>query len=146
MTNIVNGLSDAAVGVGTPATKADGIQNMMPVSISDQLDQIRVHITRMSQDIIQIHQDMARWNVNNQACVFNSHVAVSGHPIEPLLGINNKPIPNFPKTTSDIIALDDARTDVLLQALGLPLNGTLVDKKKRFGYYIGFIRISLCVL
>lgn len=129
MTNIVNELSDSAVGVSTPATDADRIQNMLPVSISDQLDQIRVHITRMSQDIIQIHQDMARWcvnlpysfqvreqgwelgyelnrNVNNQARVFNSHVAVSGHPIEPLLGINNKPIPNFPKTTSDIIALD----------------------------------------
>jgi len=61
---MINELSDAAAGVGTPATETDGIQNMMPVSISDQLDQIRVHITRMSQDIIQIHQDMARWCVN----------------------------------------------------------------------------------
>lgn len=64
MSNIGNELSNAAVGVSTPATEADGTQNMLPVSISDQLDQIKVDITRMSQDIIQIHQDMARWCVN----------------------------------------------------------------------------------
>lgn len=59
MTNITNELSDAPVGVGTALTKIK-IQNPAPVTVADQLDQIRAQITQMNQDMVQIHHDIAR--------------------------------------------------------------------------------------
>ena len=125
MTNITDELSDVPVGVGTALTKIK-IQNLTPVTIADQLHQIRMHITQINKETIQIHHDIARlcvdlpylfraqgwelWyelnrDVNNKARVLNSD-ATKDDTLEPLLGINNKPIPDFPKKISDIAALD----------------------------------------
>jgi len=62
--NITNQLSDAAVGVGTTATEIDEIQNLAPVTIADQLDQIKAHITQINRDMVQMRHDIARSCVN----------------------------------------------------------------------------------
>ncbi|PUU74867.1 hypothetical protein B9Z19DRAFT_1067875 [Tuber borchii] len=139
MNNITHELSSAPVGAGTATTEINKIQNLAPVTIADQLDQITKHIAQINKDMIQIHDDIARSCVDLPYRIYLENGAES-------FGIDNKPIPDFPEKIADIGALDAAHTDSLLRALGLPQNGTLVEKKERFGYHIGIARIYLYLL
>jgi len=59
MTRIEIELSDTAAGVGTAATEIVGMKGISPVTVSQQLNQIMTDLTVLSQDMIQIRQDMA---------------------------------------------------------------------------------------
>jgi len=54
-------LSDTAGGVEAAAAEIDGMKDIAPVTVAQQLNQIMTDLTGLRQDMIQIRQDMKCW-------------------------------------------------------------------------------------
>ncbi|KAF8458423.1 hypothetical protein BGX38DRAFT_1085245 [Terfezia claveryi] len=91
--------------------------------------------------LLQIQRDISRYDRNNFARLMNSTITHSATPIEPLYNVQNQLIHNFPPTAAHVRALTGAEIDVLLNALGLPLNGLVEVRRARLSRHVGLIAI-----
>jgi hypothetical protein len=58
----------------------------------------------------------------------------------------NSEIPEFPTTLNDLVAMTDEALSRVLSELNVPVDGSLLDKKRRLMLHIGFRESCACEL
>ncbi|KAG7102918.1 hypothetical protein HYQ45_007812 [Verticillium longisporum] len=93
---------------------------------------------RLDGHMNQINTRMAAEAANRLYCNENKAATVPDSGLQPLLDVQTgQPIEGFPETLGAIDALNGANTSRILRALGLSIDGTLREKRRRVKLAVG---------
>ncbi|KAI5843313.1 hypothetical protein DFP73DRAFT_551512 [Morchella snyderi] len=135
-------------GFENAATEVAKMQNIPVINFADQLSRVEQTLLRilrdlgqnvaeLRQNVAELRQDFIRADGNNFARLMNAKVTSDNTALMHLLGPDNAAIPNFPATNAQIRLMNDTAVNNLLIAFGLPVDGTIDDRRNRFRQHIG---------
>jgi hypothetical protein len=144
LNDTTNGLNTAVGGLTMFATEMQRVANIPAIQNGNNINATLARIENTLQDIRgdinRLDTKLDASNHNNLAFMTNTTVR---HPASTLISFvnvrNGEPIPNFPATPADIVALSLADINAILLALGEQVNGTRSDKNTRLRTKIGLL-------
>ncbi|RPB25786.1 hypothetical protein L211DRAFT_56358 [Terfezia boudieri ATCC MYA-4762] len=120
--------------------RLDAVQQNM-AAVQQNMATMQQNMATMLQNMNRNHEQLVevflRSELNNIARVRNAKVSDALTQLEPLRDLHNNPIQGFPRTPRGITQMNEEQMNQLLNALGLAMEGTLMEKQDRFRHYIG---------
>jgi hypothetical protein len=144
LNDTTNGLNTAVGGLTTFATEMQRIVNIPAIQDGNNLTATLARIENTLQDIRRdincLDTKLDASNHNNLAFMTNTTVRHPSSTLMPFVHFRNgQPIPNFPATPADIVALSLVDINAILLALGEQANGTRPDKNTRLRTKVGLL-------
>ncbi|KAH0533827.1 hypothetical protein FGG08_007546 [Glutinoglossum americanum] len=110
-------------------------------ALRGEVGALRGEVGNLRVQVENMHRGVQAEKRNSIARLINTRVTNAGVPIEPLVGEDGDPIPEFPGTAQALRDLDDQKLDQILQHLSLRTTGTSAAKKDRVQMHAGVINI-----
>ncbi|MCJ1299244.1 hypothetical protein MMC08_002036 [Hypocenomyce scalaris] len=106
------------------------------------LQEIRLLREHMDRKFEIIRMEARARDANNAARLANSTFTKDNQELIPLVSLENNPIPGFPRLAGGIANMSRQGLDAVLEALGIPMQGTLQVKRQALKLHIGLPTIS----